>query len=476
MFEKHVFVFRHCVRSTPSSVNLHDDDDGQGVNVPVSALWSVPQGGGGGGSNEPAWNVPIEWCTAQGITISRRTGQWLAKTFIRNPQQTIVRIVSDTSQRDVDTALAVSEGLRDRGIHVEMIELSPDLFRPPQQQRQPPQPHQSACPQVDLSRVLTQMQARLNHVRPPSSVPEALQLIDSLVRLKHHYPNTTTNATLDDLTINVDDLHLKGPVNIIKLLAQMLLYSRASNLVFLPHTTTLQLSTLLPWIAWQRTIEEAFHSQAAQRGAVMATYIMTLLRQSPQQPQRPMVTLIFGHDSTLNQLQTALNVEWSLPLYGTHSPTPPGTALYWHQAWDGHIAVELLVPTYLTIDGTTNTSGILDRKPLLSFSNRNELSQHIQTQLALYDGASRCFHPTGFAATTILHDIPMVYYYGISAAILLLVPATLFVLQRWCKPCCRRQRRGRSTSGSTPGSSSSSTSRSHSHNGATYTLANLELT
>ena len=271
--------------------------------------------------------------------------------------------------------------------------------------------------------------------------------MDSLVNLTQHYQDTDEEMVLQ---LADDKRNLKGPVNLIARLAQMLLYSRASNIVdFLNNTTgsttttnatatlSQSMSKLVPWIAWERTIRAAFHSDAARQGVGMLNFIVQQLEDSTnsdshkeqhkQEQQQNRTTgpttlvFIFGHDTDLNALQTVLNVEWSLPWYGPNSPTPPSTAMHFHQRYyskkndngtitrtKSTITLDLLYPTYfsnndnsssnnnneendMTAGNFPNTSGILERLHLRSFRDMPALKRVVTEQLAAFHVAIPCF-------------------------------------------------------------------------------------
>ncbi|KAI2508627.1 hypothetical protein MHU86_5810 [Fragilaria crotonensis] len=482
--EQHIFIFRHCLRSTPSYVDLYDN---RGP-LDVSVYWN---------QSPPAWNVATEWCTEQGLHVLERTVMWLAT---QNPQLSLlvntyddtstttttdtssvkIRILADTSQRDVDSALAFSDALRSLGIDINCIELDPTLFRPP--------PVTSNCPAVNQSMIPLQLQKRLDTIPPPTTLKDALLIMDTLVQFKQPFPDNATST----IRINNNKQQLEGPVNLVKLLAQMLLYSRASSIDFLPNATMSQISTLVPWIAWHRTIQDAFQSNAARQGSIMAKFIHKQLKQQHDQHDQNNVTnvmFVFGHDTDLNALQTVLNVEWSLPWYGLHSPTPPSTAMHFHQDSNtGTITVDLLYPTYYNDGnekdptGITNTSGILEKYPLRVFQNHEEFKTHIEQQLASFQVAASCFtddddHVNDSNTTAAipipnnnyssssssdcqtLEDYYMGWLTGMSLALLLL--SVLLFLQRCktCRPTCSRIccRSSESTAAYTPAATTTTT-------------------
>lgn len=120
------------------------------------------------------------------------------------------------------------------------------------------------------------------------------------------------------------------------------------------------------------------------------------------------VTLIFGHDSDLNAVATALGMTWTLPPpYHTEStPTPPGSGL--HFAYDGdEVEISFMAPVFFADHTMTlNTSGILVEIPVVfdSFDSKNRgvaaetavfpidaMRARILSNLKGYTGSMDCF-------------------------------------------------------------------------------------
>jgi hypothetical protein len=378
----HIFIFRHCIRSTKSKVNLYDGDGKQkGKSFFKAKL--------------PRWNTPDEWCTEEGVGILRRTGVWLAQQYYMGSIAS-VRVVSDTSQRDVDSALSLTQGLRDvAGKNVvTSVELNPSLFHPMKNTSGP------VCKPVAEQVRAQQIQKRLYSIpQPTPSLVDTLELIDSLAHLKRTFPDANS------IEVNVTKAELKGPVNLVKYFAQMLLYSRVSNLKFplgkkkkkgveiLGDQPTIdQMQQLLQWIGWQRSVVEISNSLAAQRGAVVVNFLLDNLNVKEQKIDDEQVLILFGHDSTMDALATTFNMSWILPFYGHYSPTPPGSAMHFYDDNEnGEVRVELLYPTDFGKNGTVNNTGVLERLPLASFRSVQDLKRQAVGQLEQYPGALECF-------------------------------------------------------------------------------------
>ena len=93
---RQVFVLRHCVRSTTTVVKY-----GVPHVTNASAYTNI---------SLPAWGVPDEWCTPGGLALLEGTGAYLVSSGAV-PAHTSLSVVSDTVQRDVDSANALMRGM-----------------------------------------------------------------------------------------------------------------------------------------------------------------------------------------------------------------------------------------------------------------------------------------------------------------------------------------------------------------------------
>lgn len=94
---RQVFILRHCVRSTTTVVKY-----GVPHVTNASAYTNI---------SLPAWGVPDEWCTPGGLALLEGTGAYLVSSGAV-PAHTSLSVVSDTVQRDVDSANALMRGMR----------------------------------------------------------------------------------------------------------------------------------------------------------------------------------------------------------------------------------------------------------------------------------------------------------------------------------------------------------------------------
>jgi hypothetical protein len=362
--EQFVFFFRHCLRSIESTVYYTKKKQNQDPQSFVK-------------NKLPDFNVPPEWCTEHGMDVMIQTGNWLGETYLKAYSGN-VKIISDTAQRDVDTSLALIEGLAQAGVLTTTIQLDPTLFSPTKDNAFEP----ALCESTKKKIITSEIQQRLDTIPPPSLLEEALDLIDRYGRWKHKIKANQN--------ITVKDTDLQGPVNLVKLYAQALFYSRASNITssFMAKSSLEEMYQLVRWIYWTRSITKTGNSKAAQKGAVLASFLVDEQHEMP-------VQIVVGHDSTLNSLQTALGLEWTLTEYGGNSsPTPPGTALLFRRFTDNQAVVELLYPVFFQAKKAVlqNASTVMHKKNLLSDLSWQDLERRFIQHLSQYQGAMDCWN------------------------------------------------------------------------------------
>ena len=96
-----VFLFRHCVRSTDLKVHLCHEGSDETRNASDFTA-----------SDLADFGVPENWCTKVGMEIMQNTGRFLMNHLLNNNVKSLkVEFISDVVQRDVDTALALSQGM-----------------------------------------------------------------------------------------------------------------------------------------------------------------------------------------------------------------------------------------------------------------------------------------------------------------------------------------------------------------------------
>ncbi len=457
--KNHVFLFRHCVRSTDSNVYLFNNtvaDNNNDVSIPVSNFWSrlsqpeviVPQ-----------WNVPKNWCTQNGMKQMQQTGSYIYNTLLARPKeegggrQLKFRFISDTSQRDVDTTFALQEGIASAMLsdtahvnlyaekdgspstislastNVHSAEYIPNLFQPFVSTTMSPTP--MCTLQATPQQMLDEVQLRLSTIvpKPPSDIYTTLKLllVDGI---------NTGMVDADDMnnvTVTFDSRdrpQLRGMINLLKLVAQMIFYSRASGIPrqFLHRISTSQLYTiLLPYIYYTRSILNVGTTEAATRGAILARTMMDALPVNNDDDNVDTVTILVGHDTDLDAVATAMNVAWKFDVpYNIDNNinssslllwymTPPGSAIYLsHESNvddntddDTIVSMSYLHP-YYNIDKNDGSITSYDMVPLqlMNYSGDanyrindssatiqwEELQRHINTTLQQFVGATECYY------------------------------------------------------------------------------------
>lgn len=198
---------------------------------------------------------------------------------------------------------------------------------------------------------------------------------------------------------NPHTLHFVTAWPLVKYIAQSILYSRASGIHddSFTNVTIDEFYNLFEWEHWGRDVQFEGNNVAAAGGGVMMARILHLLNSIDHEEND--VTFIFGHDSDLNAVATALRMTWTLPPpYHTEStPTPPGSGLHFVYDGDG-IEISFMAPVFFADHTMTlNTSGILVEVPVVfdSFETAlfplDAIQARILSNLKGYTGSIDCF-------------------------------------------------------------------------------------
>jgi hypothetical protein len=454
--QHHVFVFRHCFRATGSTVKFQpfphpimNTTDSTAQEEQQQYLYNASDFTA---SPLPHWNTPDMWCTEEGMSIMKETGKFLWNNKIHmiptdnnngeGSEKRVVRIqfqfITDTSQRDVDTSFALSEGLSEAAAEsaeesssslsividgLDDLVYDPVLFSPLENKTNWQSSHTtstSAPASVPLCETLF-TQEQLNHdidlrlQQVPSPEPglvATLQLLRDLGGVGPMGPPAAPAA---------EEEGYEKYVSVVKLFAQMMFYSRASGIQppFLPNATRNEVYRLLDWVHWSRSVLYIDNVESVTEGAVLAQAVLEALEtgkynggssrsdhldgamQEDKDDYDIRITIIVGHDGNLNTLASALGVRWQLPApYQSRrkdSPTPPGSALHFsHDMDSASLEMSFLYPVF-GIDWTLNNeTGILGCVPLSlvdstsdAFSNAVKVDNDGATEIgASADGRS----------------------------------------------------------------------------------------
>lgn len=217
-------------------------------------------------------------------------------------------------------------------------------------------------------------------------------------------------------------MHLAGPVNVIKWFAEMAFYSRAGGVSnpFLKNATLIHVLILVEWYDWSRTILNVENSVAATKGSIMARGILDALtyghvpyateyspacRSGNDRPTTATkVTLIVGHDSNMDAVATSLGLRWRLDrmyqeapssspehkVLDELTPTPPGGAMHFVVDDKDTVTMDFWYPVFLQNSHAPkvptgmqlNTSGILERTPMILQARSDTIQQRIHSKLS----------------------------------------------------------------------------------------------
>ena len=328
-----------------------------------------------------------------------------------DPQPLVIhfQLITDDSQRDVDTALALQRGfmgeVNNKTVNpggasvvvegLDEIDFYPDLF------------HSSrGCPDKLLSSALFQdlvrkeIEIRLAKVGSPT--PDlwttlakitdrggrgrlgSMQDVPTWIPGPNDGESMVNSTSPFPVVVWDGKVFLAGPVNLISWMAELAFYSRASGvrLPFLHNLTFSELYQLVEFNHWSRTILSVENSIAARRGVVLGQAILEALRhghisipgrhESPtfctddekSQEIHAKVTLIVGHDSDIDAVATAFGLRWILPPpfhtspgneMGEYVPTPPGSALQFETESEGQ-RVDLWYRFPISVERFDNTT------------------------------------------------------------------------------------------------------------------------
>lgn len=382
----HVVLLRHCVRSTRSTIKVCNGDDNDDANSNSTTtkrrianlteyIKKTPL---------PEWGVPPLWCTERGMDIIGDLGRYLINNVVinninaassNNMQHVDVKIISDTSQRDVDTSLALlrsmKESLTTKSLlfsGLDQIHINHEVFSYTTTSE-----NNSTCPTIDSSD-----QERSEHIsnrvsRLPPSDFHVQDVLDLIIRL-----GGLDESTLDDGSRCPGGMGLS--LDLLKSIAEMAFYSRAShvNPPFLPSASDEDVYRIINVADYVKNLERLDNKGAAKRGLFLAkSMLKALFRVDSHEATRSeflddnreviTVTIFVGHDSNINHIATVLGLRWTIPppyVYGSDDQVgkivsiPPGSGIIFSSfpETDADLSMSFVVPVNLIGSSTTNTT------------------------------------------------------------------------------------------------------------------------
>ena len=446
---RHVYLFRHCVRSTSADVN-NVDPDRPGIKAPLSDYI-------GNGHTLPAWTATEGMdCTKRGLKIMEGEGQHIARSLLEEMQNDAIypqpkkrirlRFISDITKRDSDTTLALVRGFNGvfpRGNIDISVQYDQDLYRPLSDRRLSfglnklmADNFVPLCEKKYTDEMLkSELEDRLENLpRPEGSLAKVLQVMQKVTGSDAWYPS----ETFADKTTISDDGEVEGVINPLRVITQAIFYSRASNMepTFLPEVTTELLYRLLEWTYWYVSLTEQENSHSMTTVAPLAASILQVLKIGEHEDMKydddVLTAYVYvGHDTDIARLGSAFGLRHNLaaPYYTSartrdlYSPAPPGSAMHLvHDVRHRTVETEFLYPTLIISDGRLVWDGRLDTVPMKkrtiednnhrkrrSLSNfggpgRSEsgmdiLERRMKKNLERFDGAMECYERAKFLSS-----------------------------------------------------------------------------
>lgn len=390
-----LFVFRHCLRSTPP--RIHNADPSRPELDDARNFSSVPL---------PEWGVPSYWCTEGGMSAIEDTGRWLARLV---DPDAIVSLVADASMRDVDSSLALARGLSSEGLVSSQASYRPELFSTLDPEWGAPR-----CSMPATAEVAAEAGARLASIpQPPAESIDALErslgvgAAGSLAGLPAPAVMADGIAASEGDKYYSSEWHLAGGVNAYKRLGQQLFYAWASRVRYPllgAGPTVREMYAALQWQHYARAVKDVNSNKATDNAWLAGD----LLRRLGEEGGRARLVAYLGHDGNLNGLAGLLGIDaWLAPPYasgprGEYMPTPPGSALRFSRpAGKSEVEVSLVYPSFApsSDDLLRDTEPSLGRPlqstaPLLSLP-LPELRARVQANAERFAGGGqpRCLFP-----------------------------------------------------------------------------------
>jgi hypothetical protein len=239
--------------------------------------------------------------------------------------------------------------------------------------------------------------------------------------------------------------------NLVKYVAQSIVYSRASGIDYWENVTPGDVYNLMAWEHWSRSVQNVGNNIAAASGGVLMARILRALNVDLQND----VTFIIGHDGDLDAVATALDMSWTLPspYHSAYTPTPPGCGIHFsYDDSDEKIEISFLAPIFFSDRSLNlNTSGILVEVPVKfgSFetnsrggtativSSLDALRDRMLSTLRKYSGSMECFEAAEEMWS--LDQIPSKATSDHAGSIALLVGGVLVFAIAMLFQCLRRQ-------------------------------------
>lgn len=177
------------------------------------------------------------------------------------------------------------------------------------------------------------------------------------------------------------DNHVTGSVPLIKLFAQMFMYTWASNITYMRRLSADERLNWASWVYYARRVQNA-PSVLAAKGALIAKRVLEDLGRDDA---NGLTTILAGHDTNEDELKVLFQLpDYAAPPFVTEfGATPPGSAFVFTKEGD-KVFIDFL---YTAFNGSTNAPQRLQRVETTSLE---DLWKRYNAVLRKYPNAKRC--------------------------------------------------------------------------------------
>jgi hypothetical protein len=282
-----VLIFRHCLRSTPTS----------GYGAPGYSQFdnysTQPT------HHFPAWPVPVYQCLPHGIDLVQAAGRQLSASF---PTPVIFK-VDTTAKRDNDTANALLHGMGSS----QKYQAAPALFNPV---------GQGLCPKMNKGKAIAALKARFDRTTVPSGHKQRLKHLQDIL-------GKGVAPSIPEIPDSVlSNGYFTGGSSIASEFAEAFLMQWGGKLptAWGEITTVEDIYDLLSTHIYYRGINDRVLSVVARSHSMMTNAIIQHLKSGTG------TLILVGHDSDLDALGELFGLSWHTAPFPPNATTP-GSAL-----------------------------------------------------------------------------------------------------------------------------------------------------
>lgn len=294
-----VLVFRHCLRSTPTSAYGAPGYD-QFNNYSSHQF--------------PSWPVPVYQCLPHGIDILQSAGKQIGPSL---PSPVVFKVDTD-AKRDNDTANALLEGM---GMESGSYISSADLFHPVLS---------NVCPPLPKNEAIAALKARF----AASTVPN--DHLDRLRRLQRVLGKGVAPALEDIVDTVKDNGYFTGGASVASEFAEAFLMQYGGNLptAWGEITTPEPIYDFLHTHTYYRQINDRVLPVVARSHTMMTNVITNFLKNGNG------TLILVGHDSDLDALSEMFGMSWDTKPFPSNATTP-GSALRFDISAAGNVVTSI---------------------------------------------------------------------------------------------------------------------------------------